>query len=68
MRPPFEKFLAQALKEFERHLRKELTERAVRERMLGARQFAAFLTGREHRKGRRADLDKPETGILPFRK
>jgi len=67
MRAPLERFLIQALKEFERHLGKELTERGVREHMRGARQFAAFLVGRPHRKGRKTDLEKPLTGVLPFR-
>ena len=51
MKPPLERFLENALKEFERHLRGErLKEGPIDHRMRGAREFAVFLLGRPHRK------------------
>jgi site-specific recombinase XerC len=44
---PFEQFIEQALKDYERHLRHEgLKQEALRERMTSAREFAVFLVGR----------------------
>jgi hypothetical protein len=52
MKPLCERFLDEALKEFETHLRNEGIQEATREqRMRGAREFAVFLLGRPHRKG-----------------
>ena len=51
MKPPFERFLDEALKEFETHLRNEGIQGAREQRMRGAREFAVFLLGRPHRKG-----------------
>lgn len=51
MKPPFERFLKSALKEFEGHLRREgLKEGPIDHRMRGAREFAVFLLGRPHQK------------------
>ncbi len=51
MKPPFERFLDEALKEFELHLRSEGIKGSREQRMRGAREFAVFLLGRPHRKG-----------------
>lgn len=51
MNPPFERFLDQALKEFEAHLRNEGIQGAREQRMRGVQEFAVFLLGRPHRKG-----------------
>ncbi len=54
MKPPFERFLEQALSDFERHLTDErLKAGPIELRMRGAEQFALFLIGRPHRKGKR---------------
>jgi len=51
MKPPFERFLDETLKEFELHLKSEGIQGAREQRMRGAREFAVFLLGRPHRKG-----------------
>jgi|GraSoiStandDraft_16_1057320.scaffolds.fasta_scaffold2876649_2 hypothetical protein len=43
---PFERFIEEALKEFEQHLRTIGMTGAREHRMRGARQFARFLVGR----------------------
>jgi hypothetical protein len=54
MKPPFERFLEDALKEFEQHLQRERLEAGpIKARMRGARQFARLLIGRPHRKHER---------------
>ncbi len=53
MKLPFERFISEALKEFEQHLKKEGIEGARDQRMRGAREFAVFLIGRPHHKGER---------------
>ena len=54
MKSPFERFLAETLKEFEQHLTNERLEERVRDqRLRGAREYAVFLLGRPHRKGER---------------
>jgi hypothetical protein len=51
MKSPFEKFLADALEGFERHLEDEkLAPRAREFRMRGAEQFALFLLGKPAQK------------------
>ena len=49
---PIEKFLADALKEFEQHLlhEKGLKEGAKEHRIRGARQFSEFILGRKYPK------------------
>jgi hypothetical protein len=50
--PPFEQFLEQALKDFERERQQAgLAPDAIDHRMRGARQFVAFLCGRAPAKG-----------------
>jgi hypothetical protein len=51
MKPPFERFLDDALKGFELHLKAERIQGSREQRMRGAREFALFLLGRPHRKG-----------------
>jgi hypothetical protein len=51
MKPPLERFLDQALKEFEDHLRNEGITGAREQRMRGAREFAVFLLSRPQKKG-----------------
>ena len=53
MKPPFERFLSEALKKFEQHLKKERIEAAREQRLRGATDFAVFLIGRPHHKGER---------------
>ena len=48
---PFDKFVADALKDFEQHLRTIGINGARDQRMRGAREFARFLVGRPHQKG-----------------
>jgi hypothetical protein len=51
MKPPFDRFLDETLKEFELHLKSEGIQGAREQRPRGAREFAVFLLGRPHRKG-----------------
>ena len=56
MQKPFEQFISEQLKEFERHLTENISG-ARHQRMRGAREFAVFLLGRPHKRkarGRRA--------------
>ena len=54
MKPPFEKFLEDALKEFEQDRKnKGLRQQPVDHRMRGARQFVRFLLGHPPDKGER---------------
>ncbi len=51
MESPFEGFLREALKGFEKHLKSQgLKENPIDHRMRGAREFARFLIGRPHQK------------------
>lgn len=55
MKPPFEKFLADALEGFERHLEREKFALSARNhRMRGAEQFARFLLGEPPQKHERS--------------
>jgi len=52
LKPPFEQFIEQSLKDFEVHLNTEgMTKNTKTDRMKGAREFAVFLVGRPHKKG-----------------
>ncbi len=58
MKAPFQRFLEESLKGFEQHLRNEnLKAGPIEHRMRGARQFARFLTGRPHQKGKRTKYE-----------
>lgn len=55
MKPPLQQFLAQALKDFETHLKKQGDQPAtIAHRLRGAEQFARFLLGTLTQKGEKS--------------
>ena len=53
MKPRFERFLEESLREFEQERKHTLAEGAAKERIRGAKQFVAFLLGRTPKKHER---------------